>query len=92
MLEGMHESRIAHGILKLFENTKEPTVLLFYETYRAIFSPGKVKTVEVVEVNGNPTLVRVNKEQGIAYLKNTYQFVTKQEATEILQDWAREEE
>jgi len=86
MLQGTTESRLAHSLLMSLTTSNEPLAVMFYDTYRTFFSPGKVKAVESIEVQGNPMIVKVDRQKAIEYLKMTYEFFTKEELEVVIQD------
>lgn len=90
MIEGQTENRLAHGILLSLTNSTQEVVPMFYDTYRAFFSPIKVRPIEQVDVKEQPMLVMVNRQEAIDYLKKTYQFYTREELQAVIEEVAQD--
>jgi hypothetical protein len=90
IIQGQQESALAHQLLRSLSSQKNEIVPLFYETYRAFFVPSKLRPLTVIEMNGKPQLVKINRLEAIEYLKKVYQFYDRNELSVVLNEAARE--
>lgn len=81
--------RIAHAMLSVLANHKKPTFRMFYADYRALFSPVRVPAVREFPLGDTIGFVDIDCAQGIAYLKDKYNFVDSNELQQILTEEAK---
>jgi hypothetical protein len=78
----------AYNILCLLNRQQSEVVTLFKSDWESIFSSTAVPPVQVFR--GEDSIVRVNRVKAMEYLKNTYNFYTKEERKKALEEIARE--
>jgi hypothetical protein len=84
MITNEASTQIAHALLAILSRHKTPTFRMFYEDYRALFSPVKVPAIKTYNLGEKIGFVDIDCQQGITYLKERYNFVTSQELQQIL--------
>jgi hypothetical protein len=78
----------AYILLKTLQRHKGETVPIWYETYRSCFSKAHVPIVgeHFDEAKSfGPVMVHVNKEVAMTYLKEKYNFYSKEELAKKLE-------
>lgn len=85
------ENIAAYCLLKSLSKQKKDVVPVWYDTYRSCFSKLHVPILDQFDdTKGNPTIVHINKEQAIKYLKEKYNFYTTEELHQKLEQVAGE--
>lgn len=85
MISSENMNQIVHQMLVILNRSKTPTHKMFYETYRALFSPVKVPALRRINPEkGGLSIVEIDCKVAINYLKDKYQFYTRSELEHIL--------
>ena len=78
----------AYNILCLLNKQTSEVVTLFKSDWESIFSSTAVPPVQVFK--SEDTIVRINRLKAMEYLKNTYNFYSREERKQALEEIARE--
>jgi len=88
---GQPLDRLANTMLKLLQATKKETICLVYLDYRALFSVTRVPAVKEIRNHKNKSeilFVHVDRQKAINYLKQRFEFYTKEELEEKMNGYA----
>ena len=85
-MEDWKKVQLAHQLLGVLSKQTGETVTMFTSVYRNIFA---VSLVPPVKKFGDDLLL-INRAQAIAYLKQRYNFVTREERHKLLEETAKD--
>lgn len=91
MTDSMRRTQEAFNMLNLLNRQTSEFVTLFKTDWIALFNAAQVPPVQQFEKQDS-SLVRINRNAAVEYLKQTYNFYTKKELTEVLEEIAQDYE
>jgi hypothetical protein len=82
------ETQEVYNLLCMLSKQKQEVVTFFKTEWEAIFSAGQVPPTQIF--NGDHSIVRVDRLKAIAFIKEKYNFYTKEERQAFLEEIAKE--
>jgi hypothetical protein len=76
--------QVVHSLISILSKTKNEKTMLFYNTYRNYFSIAAVPPIKDFD-SESTRFVQVDTKKALNYLKETYNFYSKEERESILQ-------